>query len=303
MKFSHAANSLVYNVNCLDVFPILPLVDAIVCDPPYFIRSISKRFASETSTRAKEGKDGVSRRFSDKFLHKKWDTLPDGMSIKEFHNNWASKAFSIMKDGAHLISFSSVENYHNMAGGIEDAGFEIRSMGVWLFSNANPLHHKYEGGISDKLSVVTEPFCIARKPFSGSLVNNIKRNGLGGLFTERNENTTFPTNVIHDGSNEVMEMFGGHIPASYFCARVKAKDRQFSNHATVKPLELMQYLCRLVTPPEGIVLDPFAGSGTTLEAAFNEGFSSIGIELEEEYYNDILIRLQKLNKNTLDSII
>lgn len=56
-----------------------------------------------------------------------------------------------------------------------------------------------------------------------------------------------------------------------------------NHHPTVKPIELMQYLCRLVTPPGGTVLDPFAGSGPTLIAALREGFSAIGIDRESEY--------------------
>ena len=66
------------------------------------------------------------------------------------------------------------------------------------------------------------------------------------------------------------------------------------SHPTVKPLKLMRYLVKLVTPPGGIVLDPFAGSGTTLEAAVDEGFSAIGIELTEEYLPLIVDRLKKL---------
>jgi site-specific DNA-methyltransferase (adenine-specific) len=58
---------------------------------------------------------------------------------------------------------------------------------------------------------------------------------------------------------------------------------QRNNHPTVKPTDLMRYLCRLVTPPEGIVLDPFAGSGSTGKAAILEGFRFIGIERDEEY--------------------
>jgi len=54
-------------------------------------------------------------------------------------------------------------------------------------------------------------------------------------------------------------------------------------HPTVKPLKLMRWLCRLVTPKGGTVLDPFAGSGTTLAAAVLEGFDSIGCELTEDY--------------------
>jgi site-specific DNA-methyltransferase (adenine-specific) len=56
-----------------------------------------------------------------------------------------------------------------------------------------------------------------------------------------------------------------------------------NNHPTVKPLALMRYLCRLVTPPGGLILDPFMGSGTTLIAAGQEGFRAVGIEVSEEY--------------------
>jgi site-specific DNA-methyltransferase (adenine-specific) len=62
------------------------------------------------------------------------------------------------------------------------------------------------------------------------------------------------------------------------------EDRRAKNHhPTVKPLALMRYLCRLVTPPGGLILDPFMGSGTTGMAAKAEGFEFIGIEKEKEY--------------------
>lgn len=60
-------------------------------------------------------------------------------------------------------------------------------------------------------------------------------------------------------------------------------ERKGNHHPTVKPTQLMRYLCRLVTPPGGTVLDPFMGSGSTLKAAELEGFSAIGIELDPEY--------------------
>ena len=64
-------------------------------------------------------------------------------------------------------------------------------------------------------------------------------------------------------------------------------------HPTVKPLALMEWLVRMVTPPGGTVLDPFAGSGTTLEAAAREGFSCIGIERQDEYLPLIHHRIQR----------
>ena len=63
----------------------------------------------------------------------------------------------------------------------------------------------------------------------------------------------------------------------------KAPPKSRNPHPTVKPTDLMRYLCRLVTPPHGIVLDPFMGSGSTSKAAALEGFSFIGIEREAEY--------------------
>ena len=133
----------------------------------------------------------------------------------------------------------------------------------------------------------------------------------------------WPANILHDGSDEVLAAFprapgqqgdlSGHAkerqspngcfgkmaPARDHAARVesdKSASRFFyspkasksdrgttNNHPTVKPTELMRYLCRLVTPPGGVVLDPFMGSGSTGKAAVQEGFQFIGCEMSPEY--------------------
>jgi len=67
---------------------------------------------------------------------------------------------------------------------------------------------------------------------------------------------------------------------------------QRNHHPTVKPTDLMRYLCRLVTPPSGIVLDPFMGSGSTGKAAMMEGFAFVGIEREAEYIDIAKARIQ-----------
>lgn len=91
--------------------------------------------------------------------------------------------------------------------------------------------------------------------------------------------------------------FGDRGGASrfFYTAKADSAERRGSKHPTVKPLDLMRYLVRLFTPPGGLVLDPFAGSGTTLEAARAEGFRAIGIEREAEYLPDIARRLQQLS--------
>ena len=79
----------------------------------------------------------------------------------------------------------------------------------------------------------------------------------------------------------------------FYVAKASARERGAgNNHPTVKPIRLMRYLCRLITPPGGTVLDPFAGSGTTLIAAQQEGFNAIGIEMMPEYCEIIRSRLE-----------
>lgn len=142
----------------------------------------------------------------------------------------------------------------------------------------------------------------------------------------------WPANIIHDGSDEVLDafpnapgqqgdllshdklrqspngIFGAMAPAKdhkarvdqdksaarfFYCAKASKTDREEgNNHPTVKPTDLMRYLCRLVTPPSGIVLDPFMGSGSTGKAAMLEGLTFIGIELDSKYMEIAQARIE-----------
>lgn len=96
----------------------------------------------------------------------------------------------------------------------------------------------------------------------------------------------FPANLIHDGSDEVLSAFphAGGAARFFYSAKASKADRGEGNaHPTVKPTELMRYLCRLVTPRGGLVLDPFMGSGSTGRGAVLEGLQFLGIELSPEY--------------------
>lgn len=70
-----------------------------------------------------------------------------------------------------------------------------------------------------------------------------------------------------------------------------------NHHPTVKPTDLMRYLCRLVTPPNGVVLDPFMGSGSTGKAAVLEGFSFVGMELDSDYFKIAQARVSSGNQS------
>ena len=136
----------------------------------------------------------------------------------------------------------------------------------------------------------------------------------------------------YSGQNEVVIGYGdtGSAARFFYCAKANKRDRdegvqrplekfvqfqtangtsgkpsslsqglntQYRNiHPTVKPTDLMRYLCRLVTPPSGVVLDPFMGSGSTGKAAMLEGFQFIGIEREQEYLDIARERIEAVRK-------
>jgi site-specific DNA-methyltransferase (adenine-specific) len=90
----------------------------------------------------------------------------------------------------------------------------------------------------------------------------------------------------------------GSAARFFYCSKASRKDRGEGNtHPTVKPSALMAYLCRLITPPGGTVLDPFLGSGTTGKAALLEGFNFIGIEMEEPYLSIAKQIIQQVRDN------
>lgn len=223
------------------------------------------------------------------------------------------------------------------------------------FPKSRNLHGLWDGW-GTALKPAHEPIVVARKPLIGTVAANVLEHGTGALninatriptadilsgsgtppLRYAGENSRpfhetaeargcnqhalgrWPANLIHDGSDEVLEVFpqttsGGQLLTThnakesdngsmagknyegrikrdfgrdtgsaarfFYCAKASRSERgQDNKHPTVKPLALMQYLCRLVTPPDGIVLDPFAGSGTTGIAAAREGFGFIGID-------------------------
>jgi site-specific DNA-methyltransferase (adenine-specific) len=135
----------------------------------------------------------------------------------------------------------------------------------------------------------------------------------------------WPANVIHDGSDEVLAGFPNEAARFFYCAKASKSERNAgleglperresdqvkddgaggdnprnrtnearqNFHPTVKPLALMRYLIKLVTPPSGTVLDPFLGSGTTAMAATLEGFDWIGCEMTEDYWPIIEARVE-----------
>jgi site-specific DNA-methyltransferase (adenine-specific) len=185
-------------------------------------------------------------------------------------------------------------------------------------------------GWGTALKPALEPITVARKPLIGTVAENVLQHGTGAINvdggrvgTEELANPSgisnamggvtigkyqggnqdysgsgatnplgrWPANFIHDGSEEATDLLGASA-RFFYCAKASKADRGENHHPTVKPTDLMRYLCRLVTPPSGIVLDPFMGSGSTGKAAMLEGFAFVGIEREAEYIDIAKARIQ-----------
>jgi site-specific DNA-methyltransferase (adenine-specific) len=211
--------------------------------------------------------------------------------------------------------------YGATSGRSEDAyqdGSEINDT-LPLTAPATPEAQQWQGW-GTALKPALEPITVARKPLVGTVAANVLAHGTGGInvdgcrveagdgYTEnavtqgvntartsydpRQARRTFepsasgrwPANLIHDGSDEATAGLADSA-RFFYTAKASRDDRSNGNtHPTVKPTDLMRYLCRLVTPPGGIVLDPFMGSGSTGKAAMLEGLEFIGIEREAAYH-------------------
>ena len=115
------------------------------------------------------------------------------------------------------------------------------------------------------------------------------RPGCKSPSTAKPESKFRPGQGNYQGQGPIYGDDGG--PSRFFyTAKASRKERgEGNNHPTVKPITLMRWLCRLVTPPGGTILDPFNGSGSTGCAAVLEGFRYLGFELDQDFV-DISIR-------------
>lgn len=273
--------------DCRHVLAGLPdnSVDAIVTDPPY------ERLKTAL----------------------KWD----GKGVAFDSLLWA-EALRVLKPGGHALIFGHSTQFHRLVAAVEDGGFEFRDSLYWarqgafpvstnvakvidgvhggqgkafaIHSNAERFKDVYEpvsdeakawSGWGTALRGAVEPVALCRKALvkppraktparpgqkggrkGEHLVANIRLFSTGGLNLDGCSDGVWPTNVL-------------------YCPKDTGADRP--NHPTVKPLALARWLVRLITPPGGVVLDAFMGSGSIGIAALREGFGFVGIEQSGEY--------------------
>lgn len=153
-----------------------------------------------------------------------------------------------------------------------------------------------------------EPIVIARKPSEGNTVRNVLAHGVGGINIDgtRFAGDRWPTNVAFDpGQADALDVLTGtwqgeslsrKFPIFRFEHKPDARERPRAfgvSHSTVKPLGLMRWLVTLLTPAGGVVLEPFTGSGATVEAAIAAGFGVVAVEKDPSYVPLIRSRLER----------
>ncbi len=289
--------------DCREVMKQLPdsIVSACITDPPYNYEFIGHKWDESEIQRRKDrvkdsktlvknipygsGLAGGVR--NERWYKKNRDNITE---YEEWCFEWAVELFRVCKPGASVLVFNSTRTIAHVQVALEKAGFYARDIIVYRRSSGIPKGINMESSLKQKgytnsenwegwhscLRSEWEAICVVQKP----LVNNYTQTLLNfgtGLFYTKQKNGGFQSNILEN------------------IKRDKAVD--YNVHCTVKPLELMNKLVEIFVPrvKGSIVIDPFAGSGTTLVAAKQAGINYIGIEVEPSYIEIIGKRLKSLD--------
>jgi site-specific DNA-methyltransferase (adenine-specific) len=296
-------NSLYLNkVTCGDIAQIVKnlednSIDIIFTDPPYFIDKLDSNWSFE--------------KVMDKSNRQTVQSLPAGMKFDRQQGvnfyNWylelSKEFYRVLKPGGFFFSFSAPRLYHRMASAMDDAGFEIRDMFSWLYTQnqmkAMSLNHfikklpieesakvelesKLDGWKTPQIKSCFEPIAMAQKPTNGTFLSNIQEFEVGLMDTKVKigiDQNMYPANVV--STQKIHEI----IDKAFLVGKpTKQEKGDFNLHSTVKPLEICKYILSLVAySKDCVVLEPFAGSGTTCVACKELGLNYIATELNQEY--------------------
>jgi len=235
---------------------------------------------------AQIGKNGFKRR--GKPING-WSSA-DKNSGKEYQDwcySWASQLFPIMKEGASLFVFGARRTIHRAINAFEDSGFLLKDTLAWKKTSA---HHraqklnnilekrgleekleKWEGWRLGNLAPIYEPIAWFFKPYKITITDNILKNGVGAInIDDCKINGNSPTNLLEFGFGKNEHKF----------------------HEAQKPIMLIEFLIKLTTQENQIVLDTFMGSGTTAVAAKKLNRQFIGFEISETYFDKSMERLE-----------
>jgi site-specific DNA-methyltransferase (adenine-specific) len=260
-------------------------VHAVVTDPPYGLVEYSRK--EQRKLRSRQGGvwrippayDGVQRAPLPRFTTL---TQADLDSLHEFFLGWARALGRVLVPGAHVFVASNPLVSHVVSdalsrGGLERRGAVIRLVMTLRGGDRPKNAHKEFADVTVMPRSMWEPWLLYRKPLEGRVQDNLRKWKTGGL-----------RRVSESGP------FGDVIKSQ----PTRGPERKIAPHPSLKPQAFMRRIVRAALPlGVGVVLDPFAGSGSTLAAAEAVGYESLGIELDDEYFKmarDAIARLAAL---------
>ena len=284
---------------CIEMMKKIPAnsIDMVCTDPPYFLDGLGSDWNKET----------IDTKGSSSLV----GNLPKGMKFdrnqskkfNEFYSKVSSEVFRILKPGGAFISFSSPRLYHSMTMAIEDAGFEIRDMLGWIYTQSQvkafsqdhiidkdkTMTAEQKAKLKDtcnnwktpQLKPAIEPMCLAVKPIEGRYIDNFQKYGTGLMNTSDETKTGdgfFPSNII------TTEQIEETMDRVFLVSKPnKTEKGDYNTHLSVKPVQLISHLIKLFTTENAIVLDPFMGSGTTAVACIQVKRKYVGFDINKEY--------------------
>lgn len=280
---------MTYEIHCVDAFDWLPSqsansFQAIVTDPPYG----AKEFTKKQLEKMRNGNGGVWRippsfDGAERIPQPRFTVLSDEdlNELKRMFVNLGKEAMRILVPGAHVIVASNTLLYPYAVAGLMKSGLELRGTLARLVRTLRGGDRPKNGHddfpmVSSSPRSCWEPWLIFRKPFEGTLVDNLTKWKTGGL-RRLSQKTPF-LDVLESG-------------------RTPASERDIAHHPSLKPQSLMRYLVRSVLPlGEGVILDPFMGSGSTIAAAEYFGYESVGIERDPVFFDRAKKAIPRLAK-------
>jgi len=274
-EFFVHGNARLIRVDCLQWLESQPRnsVHAVVTDPPYGL----VEYSEVEQQKLRHGKGGVWR-IPPSFDGSKRSPLPrftvlkraDLDALEQFFFVWAGRLLPVLTPGANVIVASNPLLSHIVAGALSRAGLERRGELVRLVMTMRggdrPKHaHAEFPDVSVMPRSMWEPWLLFRKPLEGRVQDNLRKWGTGGFRRISGDRP-----------------FGDVIESS----PTRPTERRLAPHPSLKPQAFLRKLVRGVLPlGEGIVLDPFAGSGSTLAAAEAVGYESVGVEKDANYFS------------------
>ncbi len=247
-------------------------VHAVVTDPPYGLVEYEK----EQQDKLRSGRGGVWRIPPAYDGHTR-SPLPrfttlgpkDRERLGEFFREWAEALSPVLVPGAHVLVASNPLLSYLVSAALADAGLERRGEIVRLVMTMRggdrPKNaHREFPDLSVMPRSMWEPWLLYRKPLDGRVQDNLRKWGTGALRRISDE-----------------KPFGDVIQSH----PTRASERALAPHPSLKPQSFLRQIVRAVLPlGRGRVLDPFAGSGSTLAAAAAVGYDAVGVEADPEYF-------------------